>query len=64
MGFVVGCLVDHEATFKIEGVTHWSIPVNNLNDSEDFHCMSATITSFRASGTNRKIKPSMGIFFS
>ena len=25
------------ATFKIEGVTHWSIPVNNLKDSEDFY---------------------------
>jgi extradiol dioxygenase family protein len=24
-------------TFKIEGVTHWSIPVNNLKDSEDFY---------------------------
>ena len=24
-------------TFKIEGVTHWSIPVNNLKESEDFY---------------------------
>jgi catechol 2,3-dioxygenase-like lactoylglutathione lyase family enzyme len=45
MGFVLGWLVEHEvktkevfmATFKIEGVTHWSIPVNNLKDSEDFY---------------------------
>ena len=25
------------ATFTIEGVTHWSIPVNNLKDAEDFY---------------------------
>lgn len=24
-------------TFKIEGVTHWSIPVNNLEESEKFY---------------------------
>jgi catechol 2,3-dioxygenase-like lactoylglutathione lyase family enzyme len=24
-------------TFKIEGVTHWSILVNNLKESEDFY---------------------------
>ena len=24
-------------TFKIEGVTHWSIPVNNLKESEEFY---------------------------
>jgi len=24
-------------TFKIEGVTHWSIAVNNLKESEDFY---------------------------
>jgi catechol 2,3-dioxygenase-like lactoylglutathione lyase family enzyme len=23
--------------FKIEGVTHWSIPVNNLKEAEDFY---------------------------
>ena len=23
-------------TFKIEGVTHWSIPVNNLKEAEEF----------------------------
>jgi len=25
------------ASFKIEGVTHWSIPVNNLKESEAFY---------------------------
>ena len=25
------------STFKIEVVTHWSIPVNNLKESEDFY---------------------------
>ena len=24
-------------TFKIEGVTHWPIAVNNLKESEDFY---------------------------
>ena len=24
-------------TFKIEGVTHWSIPVNNLKEAEEFY---------------------------
>ena len=25
------------ATFKIEGVTHWSIPVNDLKEAEEFY---------------------------
>ena len=25
------------AILKIEGVTHWSIPVNDLNESEEFY---------------------------
>ena len=25
------------AVLKIEGVTHWSIPVNNLNEAEEFY---------------------------
>ena len=25
------------STFKIEGVTHWSIPVNDLTESEEFY---------------------------
>ena len=25
------------AALKIEGVTHWSIPVNNLNEAEEFY---------------------------
>ena len=25
------------AVLKIEGVTHWSIPVNDLNEAEEFY---------------------------
>jgi hypothetical protein len=61
-------------TFKIEGVTHWSIPVNNLKESEEFYggvlglellgrlsngVMTCFITTFfYASGKSRRTNPS------
>lgn len=38
---------------KIEGVTHWSIPVNNLEESEQFYGDVLGLTSVGAIFTGR-----------
>ena len=37
---------------KIEGVTHWSIPVNNLNEAEDFYGELLGLTPMGRLGNN------------
>ena len=37
---------------KIEGVTHWSIPVNNLNEAEDFYGELLGLTAMGRLGNN------------
>jgi catechol 2,3-dioxygenase-like lactoylglutathione lyase family enzyme len=45
---------------KIEGVTHWSIPVNNLEESEEFY---GDLLGLNPRGSSRSGPPNTPFFY-